>query len=590
MKAASNQEIARIFAEIGEYLQMQNVQFKPRAYARVAETISSMTEGLADIYKRGGVKQLKQIPGVGEAIAEKIIELLETGRLRYYEKLKKSKPVNLSELTAVDGIGPKRIAVLYQKLGIRTLKDLEAAAKKGKIETLEGFGKQSQDKILKSIEFVKTSSDRKILGFMLPSIKLLEERIAKRPEVDQVTICGSARRRRDTIGDIDIMATSSKPLPLIEFFVTMPEVGHVYAKGPSKALVRFRNGMDVDLRVVPKESYGAAILYFTGSKDHNILIRELALQKGMTLNEYGLYRIAKGKSRITNGRPKGKMIAGKSEEEIYAALGMQYIPPEIRENTGEIALAREGKVPSLIEYGALKGDLQVQTNWADGAQSIEQMAAAAMAAGLEYIAVTDHTYNLKIAGGLDPKRVLKQIAEIDVLNAQYKKEGVNFRILKGSECDILKDGSLDLPDEILSQLDIVGASVHSFFKLPRPEQTARIIKAMSNPNVDIVFHPTGRRMPRREPYDVDIDAIIAAAKKTNTVLEIDSFPDRSDLNAENIRKCVTAGVKMSIDSDAHHSRHFAFLEYGISQARRGWATKTDIINAWPVEKMLSMLK
>lgn len=573
----NNQDIARILYEISEYLAMQNVPFKPRAYERASEVISSMNEELSDLFKRGGIKQLERLPGVGKSIAQKIVELLKTGKLQYYERLKSRTPVNLSELSAVEGLGPKRIKVLYQKLGIKTVRDLEKAAQAKKIQSIEGFGGKTEERILKSIAFVKSNGERRSLGVMMPSIAALEKRIRNRPEVDQVTICGSIRRRRETIGDIDILATSSKPLAVIDFFVKMPEVAHVYAKGPTKALVRFKSNMDVDLRVVPKDVYGAAVQYFTGSKDHNVVVRELAQKKGYKLNEYGLF---KGE----------KLIAAETEAEIYKALGLEWMPPELRENTGEIELAIQHKIPQLIEYQSLKGDLQVQSNWADGTASIEQMAAAAMKRGLEYIAITDHTQSLKVARGLTPKQLREQMKEIDKLNAGYREQGVKFRILKGTECDILKDGSLDLPDDILSQLEVVGISIHSHFKLSRGEQTERIIKAMRNPHADILFHPTGRIISRREAYEVDIDAVIAAAKKTRTVLEINAFPDRSDLNSENIKKAVTAGVRLAIDSDAHSTLHFPYLEYGISQARRGWAKPQDVINTLPVDQMLALLK
>ncbi len=576
---ASNQEIARILYEIGEYLDMQGVQFKPRAYEKVAETIESLQEEVADIYKKGGLKAVENIPGVGISIAEKIEELLKTGRLKYYEQLKKKTPVDLSSLTKIEGLGPRKIKVLYQKLKIKNLADLEKAAKAGKIAKLEGFGPKSEENILKGLEFVKGHGGRFVLGFILPDILAIRDRLKKLKEVRRIEVAGSVRRWKETVGDADILVTSDQPKPVMDYFVSMPEVARVLAHGETKSAVKLKNGMDMDLRVVPEESYGAALAYFTGSKDHNVALRQIAIKKSYTLNEYGLF---KGKAEA-----KGKLVAGRSEQEIYKALGMDYIEPEMREMKGEIALAQKGKLPKLVGYGDLQGDLQVQTDWTDGEKSIEEMAEAAMKAGLEYIAITDHTKRLAMTRGLDDKRILKQIAEIDRLNHKFKGK---IRILKGSECDILKDGSLDLSDEVLAKLDVVGASVHSLFNLPRQEQTERIKKAMRNKNVDILFHPTGRLIQRREPYDVDMDEIIKTAKATGTVLEIDASPDRLDIKDEYIKRCVEAGVKMAIDSDAHNDSHFQFITYGIAQARRGWATKNDIINAWPVEKMLSFLK
>lgn len=578
----SNQEIARVLYEIGEYLEMQDVAFKPRAYAKVAQTIESLQEEAGDIYKKGGLKAIGEIPGVGASIAEKIEELIKTGRCLYYEQLKKKAPVNLSELTAVEGLGPKKIKKLYEKLGIKNLKDLERAAKQGKVRKLEDFGPRSEANILEGIQFLKQSRGRFLLGFVLPDILAIKDRLRKLKEVKQLAVAGSVRRHKETIGDADILVVSDNPKPVMDYFVSMPEVVKVFAHGETKSAIKLKNGLDVDLRVVPEESYGAALNYFTGSKDHNVLLRQLAIKKGYKLNEYGLFKISKGKEI---------RIAGRTEEEIYKALDLDYIEPELREMTGEIEAAKNHNLPELIGYGDLKGDLQVQTNWTDGDKSIEEMANYAMKAmGFSYIAITDHTKRLAMTGGLDAKKIQRQWKEIDRLNQHFRDSGLKFRVLKSTECDILKDGSLDLPDEVLAKLDVVGASIHSYFNLSKKEQTERLKKAMNNPNVDIVFHPTGRLIQKRKPYEFDIDEIIGMAKKTRTVLEINGSPERLDLKDEYIRKCVEAGVKMVIDSDAHNDSHFHFSGYGIAQARRGWAIKNDIINAWPIEKMLSFLK
>jgi len=573
----TNSEIAKVLYEIGEYLDMQGVAFKPRAYEKAAETIESLPEAVADIYKKGGIKALEDIPGVGVSIAEKVAELIETGHSKFYEDLKKKMPVNLSELTAVEGLGPKKIKKLYQKLGIKNLKDLEAAARAGKIRKLADFGEKSEENILKGIEFLKRSGGRFILGFVWPEISAIAERLRKLKEVKQLEVAGSVRRRKETIGDADILIISDKPQVVMDYFVSMPEVVRVLAHGETKSAVKLKSGLDMDLRVVPEKSYGAALAYFTGSKDHNVALRGWALKKGWKLNEYGLFS-------------GSKQIAGRTEEEIYKKFGLDYIDPELREMNGELEAARLHKLPKLIKYGEVLGDLQVQTNWTDGSASIEEMAMAAKRMGLQYIAITDHTKRLAMTRGLDEKRIVQQMKKIDQLNSKFKARNLKFRILKGTECDILKDGNLDLPDEILSRLDVVGASIHSNFNLSRQEQTERLKKVMRNPHVDIIFHPTGRLIQRREPYDIDVDDIIKTAKKNNVVLEINSSPDRLDLKDEYIRKCVIAGVKMTIDSDAHAPNHFAFLEYGIAQARRGWAEKKDIINVWPVEKMLKLLR
>jgi len=454
---------------------------------------------------------------------------------------------------------------------------------------------------LKGIGFARGAGVRFVAGLMMPQIREIEARLAGVAGVTKVTVAGSARRRKETIGDIDILAVSSKPAVIMDEFVTKtPGIMTVIANGPTKSSIKIKPGINIDLRVVPAESYGAALNYFTGSKEHNVVIRARANKLGLTLNEYGLFKIKAGSTK-KGAEQEGTRVASRSEEDIYKALKMAYPEPELRENTGEVeaavrefekkasgaATSKTGGLPKLIGYNDLQGDLQVQTNWTDGEGSIEAMARAALACGLKYIVITDHTKRLAMTHGLDEKRICEQWKEIAAVN---KKLGGKIKILKGTECDILKDGSLDLDDETLAQLDVVGVSVHSFFTLPRAEQTARVKRAMENPNVDIFFHPTGRLVNRRPPYDIDIDEIITTAKRTSTILEIDALPERSDLKDEYIRKCVEAGVKMSIDSDAHAAAHFAFLECGIAQARRGWAERADIINAWPLEKMLGFLK
>ena len=560
--------------EIGERLAMKNIPFKPRAYEKAAGVIEGLEEEVARTYQTGGKKALEAIPGVGVSIAEKIEELLRTGHVKYLQGLERKTPVNLAELSRIEGLGPKSIKTLYQKLDIRNIAELEAAAKAGRIAKLEGFGAKKEENILKSIGFAKSSGGRFVLGFEMAEIREIENRLRGLRGALHVTVAGSTRRRKETIGDADILTVSKDPEPIMDFFTAMPEVAHVIAKGVTKSSVKLKSGINVDLRVVPEGSYGAALNYFTGSKDHNVALRRIAITKGWKLNEYGLYR---GK----------KMIAGKTEEELYKAFGMDYVEPELRENTGEIEAAHNHTLPKLIGYDDLRGDLHTHTRATDGSDSIENMAKAAIAHGLKYIAITDHTKRLAMTHGLDEKHIIEQIVEIDRLNKKFKGKIV---ILKGSECDILQDGTLDLSDKILARLDVVGASVHSYFNLPRREQTERMKRAMANPHVDILCHPTGRIINRRPAYDVDMDDLIATAKKTDTIMEIDAIPDRLDLKDEHIRLCVEAGVRMTIDSDAHAPAHFSYLEYGIAQARRGWATKEDIVNAWPLEKMLTFLK
>ena len=579
----SNLQIAGTLREMGELFDMEGVQFKPRAYERAALGVEGLDREATDIYKEGGAKALLKIAGVGAGIAAHMEELFTTGHFSEYERMKKRMPVDIAGLTAVEGVGPKMIRTLYRKLGVKNIRDLERVARKGTIHTIPGFGEKSEQKILKGIEFLKGSGGRRLLGDVLPQVRVLENMIRGFPETDVVAVAGSIRRRKETIGDIDILVTSKKPAKVMERFLGLSFIGHVYASGATKTMVRLKNGIDADLRVVPDASFGAALNYFTGSKEHNVALRERAIKKGYKLNEYGLYKGT-------------RLVAGRTEGEIYTALGLQYIEPEMREMTGEIEAARIGpsgdpsRLPHLISYDDLKGDLQTQTNWTDGVDTIEAMAGAAMRAGLEYIVITDHTKTLAMTGGADEEKLRKQMAAIDAMNKKLQKDGSSFRILKGAEVNILKDGTCDINDSVLQELDVVGAAIHTHFKESCTDQTKRIIRAMENPHVDIIFHLTTRLINRRAPIELDSDAVIEAARRTGTVLEIDAFPDRLDIKDDYIKKCVMAGVKMSIDSDAHSVEHFAVLEYGIAQARRGWAQKKDIINAWPVDTMLGFLK
>ncbi len=563
----------KILYEMAVLLEIKEVAFKPQAYERAAYSIESFGEDVAEIYKKGGLKALEDIPGVGQGIAERIEEYIKTGRIADYEKLKKEFPVDISGLMEIEGVGPKMVKKLYQELGIKNASELEMAAKAGKLEKLEGLGEKSEERILKSISFLRQSQGRFVLGFILPTVRKIVDSLRALPEVKRAEFAGSIRRMQETVGDLDILVISNKPSKVMDFFMKMPEVQEIIAKGQTKTSVRLNIGMDADVRVLPPESFGAALQYFTGDKYHNIALREIAIKKGYKLNEYGLF---KGE----------KLIAGKTEEEIYKKLGMELMEPELRTNHGEIEAALTGKLPKLIGYDDLKGDLQVQTDWTDGENSIKEMAEAAKKQGLEYILITDHTKSLAMTGGLDEKKLMKQMVEID----KVQKQVSGIKILKGSEVNINKDGTLDIDEETLAKLDVVGAAVHSNFNMPEADMTARIIRAMENPNVDILFHPTGRIIKRREPYKLDMDKVIKAAKRTKTVLEIDAFPDRLDLKDEHARKAVGDGVKLAIDSDAHSAGHFKFLEFGIAQARRGWAEKKDVINTRPWEEMLRSLK
>jgi DNA polymerase (family 10) len=591
-----NQELAKIFYNIALYLEMDEVPFRPQAYEKAAVNLEILSEDVESLYKKGGPEALKKIPGVGESIAAHIIEYIKTGKIKEYEALRKKTPVNLEELTAIEGVGPKTVKVFYKKLGVRNLRDLGKAAKTGGIRNLPHFGLRTEQNILQSIEFLKRGKGRFLLGEILPKVYEITAKLKNLNEVKRISEAGSVRRRKETIGDVDILITSSNPQKVIDFFVKLPGAVKIWGKGPTKASIRLKEGFDVDLRVLPEKQFGSALQYFTGSKEHNIVLRKIAIDKGMKLSEYGLFRGAKPRRKTS-----GKMIAGETEKEVYEKLGLGYIEPELRENTGEIEAGQAHQLPQLIGYNDIKGDLHVHSDWdapkesklptgQGGRSSIEEIARAAIKMGYEYVGIADHTKFLAIEHGLNEKQLERRNKEIDKINSKLKTQNSKLRILKGCEANIMADGSIDIKDEALAKLDFVIAGVHSQFKMPKEKMTERIIKAMKNPNVDIVSHPTGRILKRRDEYEIDFDEILKAAKETGTVLEINAYPDRLDLKDANIKKAKESGVKMVINTDAHQINQMRFIEYGVSQARRGWAEKGDIINCWPVDKLLKNLK
>ncbi len=571
-----NQEIANILYDIAYFLEMEGVPFKPYAYEKAAITLENLEEGVDKIYLRGGLKALEQIPGIGKSIAQKIEEYIKTGKIKYYEEFKKTVPVKIDELTAVEGVGPKMVKVLYQKLDIRDLKDLEKAAKEGKIRNLPGFGEKTEKNILQGIRFLKKSGGRFLLGEVLPIVREITSILSKLKEVERINVAGSLRRRKETIGDVDLLVIAKDAEKVMDVFVNLPGVTKVWGKGKTRSSIRLEQGIDVDLRVVPKKCYGSALQYFTGSKEHNIATRKIAIDKKLKLNEYGLF---KGK----------KMIAGKTEEEIYKALGMEWIPSEMRENRGEIEAALAGRLPKVIGYDSVKGDLHCHIKWRGrdgGSNTIEEMAEMAREIGHKYLGIASHTKALKIEHGLNEKELRERDKEIEKLNSKFKIQNSKFTILRGCEANILKDGSIDIKDEALKKLDYAIAGIHSHFKMSKREMTERIIKAMKNPYINIISHPTGRILKRRDEYQIDFDKILRAAKVTGTVLEINSFPERLDLNDIHIRRAKEEGVKMIINTDAHQRDQLRYIEFGIAQARRGWAEVKDIVNCWSPKKML----
>lgn len=591
-----NQELAHIFQKIALYFEMDDepfkssvrgrgsskagiAYFKRQAYEKVAINLETLSESVKDIYKNGGQDALEKIPGVGKNIADKIIEYIKTGKIKEYQVLKKKIPVNIEELISIEGIGPKGILYLYKTLKIKNLKDLERAAKSGKIRNLPNFGEKKEKNILEGINFVKRSRGRFLLGEILPRVQEIISDLRNLKEVKQISEAGSVRRKKETIGDVDILITSKNAKKVIDYFVSIPNVIKVWGKGPTKASVRLSDGFDVDLRVLPDKQFGSALQYFTGSKEHNIVLRKIAIDRGLKLSEYGLFR-------------GSKMIAGKTEKEIYKALKMDYVEPELRENTGEIDASLKNKLPKLINYKDILGDLHIHSKWGDseqeGKSSIKELAELGIKMGYQYIGIADHTKFLRIENGLDEKQLVKRNEEIDKINKKFQASGFKFQVLKGCEANIMANGSIDINDKVLAQMDFVIAGIHSQMKMPKTEMTKRIIKAMENSNVDIISHPTGRILKKRDEYEIDFEKLLKVASDTGTILEINASPLRLDLNSIYIKKTKQIGVKMIINTDAHKKEQLRFMEYGVSQARRGWAEKKDIINARPVEKLLKI--
>jgi len=564
-----NQEVAQILFEIGEFLELQEIPFKPQAYQQAAIVIDNMEEDISSLYKKEGIDGLKKIPGVGKSIAANIEEFLKTGKIKYFKELKKASPIDLEQLTRVEGLGVKRIKRLWKELGVRNLKDLEKALDDHKIAPLFGFGEKMEENILESIQFLKQGRGRFLLREIIPEVERISEKFKKIKGVVALSVAGSTRRRKETIGDVDFLVaikdTTDKYLveKIMNTFVSMDDVTKVVGKGETKSSIKTKKGLDMDLRLVKDSSFGAALLYFTGSKDHNIALRRIAIKQGYKLNEYGLFR-------------NERRIKGETEEEVYEKLGMDWIPPEIRENQGELEAATKKSLPTLIETKNIKGDFHCHTSWDGGEHSIKEMAERAIELGYEYLGIADHTQSLKIENGLDEKRLLEQRKEIDLLNQTFLKKGINFKVLQGSEVDILKDGSLDINDKTLKILDYVSVSVHSNFKMGKREMTKRIIKAIEHPLVKILNHPTGMILGKRGEYEVDIDAVLKAAQENNVALEINSY--RSDIGYQTAKRAKEMGIKLTIGSDAHNRKELVDIQFGVYQARRGWLEKKDVLN------------
>ncbi len=571
-----NQEIASVLYDIADIYEILNVEWKPIAYRKAARAVESLSKELSEIYKEGGLKALMELPGIGRGIGGHIEELLTTGRDKEYEQMKKKIPKGISDLINVPGMGPKRAMILNKKLHISSMKQLEAAAKAGKIAKLAGFGKTSQENILKAIGLVQKGVERQIIGYAMPVVDDIIEKLRSLKEIKRISPAGSTRRMLETIGDVDILVTSSNPEKVMSFFTKMPNVMQILAKGPTKSTVILDTGLQVDVRVLKDEEYGSALQYFTGSKDHNVKLRGIAIQKGYKLSEYGMF------NRKTN-----KRVAGRTEEEIYKKLGMDIMPPEMRENRGEIEAAIKHKLPKLVELKDIKGDFHMHSKHSDGMNTIQEMAEAAHKLGYDYIALSDHSKSEHVAHGMDEKRLKNYLKEIDEVNKRLKGK---ITILKSSEVDILPNGEMDFSDNILKQFDTVIGSVHSAFKSPEDKMTKRIISAIENEHVDIIGHPTGRLIHRREPYAVNIEKIAKSAADNNKVLEVNSYPDRADLKDIHIKSAIEKGAKIAIDTDSHATSHLKFMFVGVAQARRGWAEKKDVVNTMNLRDVKKFFK
>jgi len=570
--AISNSEIADLFDQLGDLLDIEGENpFRVQAYHRAARTIRSQPRSLADMVTNG--EDLTRLPGIGEAIAKKIKTLVQTGKLPQLEQVLARTPRTLVDLMQIEGLGPKRVKTLFSLLEIKNLEDLERAARNGRIRQLPGFGPKTEALILRHLDRAMTG-EKRFLRYEAEGVaNALLDYLTETPGVDRIVIAGSFRRWKETVGDLDILVTIRKRSSVMERFLRYERIDEVISHGATRSSVRLKNTMQVDLRVVAKESFGAALQYFTGSKAHNVELRTLAVKQGLKINEYGVFR---GEDRL----------AGETEEEVYGCLGLAYIAPELREGKGEVSAAREGRLPELITLDDIRGDLHCHSKETDGQNDLKTMAEAAKALGYQYLAITDHSKRLTVAKGLDEARLRRQMEQIDRINDSL--DGIV--LLKGIEVDILEDGSLDLPDSVLRELDLTVCSVHYKFNLSKKEQTDRILRAMDNPYCNIIAHPTGRLINKRAPYPIDLERILLEAKTHGCILEINAQPERLDLNDDHCLLAQEIGVKLAISTDAHSTEGLKLMRYGVAQARRGWLEGENIVNTLPLASLRKLLK
>ncbi len=573
MSSVKNREVAAVLYEMAELLELQaENRFKIIAYSKAARAIESLQEDIVKVCQEG---RLEAIPGVGKAIAAKVEEYLQTGQIQAHQELLAKTPPGLAQLLQISGLGPKTIAMLHEKLGVSSLDDLEAAAREHRIRRLPRMGPTREGNILRAIERYKKRSTRILYSAAEPAVQQIMSYLQGLEGIEHITAAGSFRRAKETVGDIDILATASRPEEIVAAFVRMPLVEEVLARGPTKASVVVRDTIQVDLRIVEHRSFGTVLQYFTGSKEHNVRLRQIALDRGYSLSEYSLTRLSDGRELFFD-----------REEDVYSALGLAYIPPEMREDRGEIEAAMHGRLPELVAVGDIRGDLHVHSNWSDGMASLLDLARAARGLGYEYIAVCDHSPSVGIAGGLSPERLMQKMQAVDAANEEL--EGIT--ILMGAEVDIKADGKLDYPDDLLAECDVVVASVHMAQQQSERALTGRLVSAIENENVDIIAHPTGRIIGQREPYDIDLQAVFEAAARTGTAMEINAYPSRLDLSDVNARAAKEAGVKMAINSDAHDIEQLTTMKYGVNVGRRAWLESHDLLNAMPLSDLCSLLK
>ena len=566
-----NRQVAETLERIADILDVQGeIAYKGIAYRRAADQIAHLSEPIADIWTRG---ELRSIPGVGEAMEKKIGELLQTGRMEYYERLQQEVPAGVLDLLSIPDVGPKTARLLWQKLGVASVDEAEQAARAGRIRELSGMGARSEQKILEGIALLRRRSGRTPLGEAWPVAEDILAALRKVPGVVKASAAGSLRRRRSTIGDLDLLVAAADAGPVMKAFAALPGVAEVSLSGPTKTTVILQNGLQADLRVLPPERYGSLLQYFTGSKEHNVHLRGLAQNMHLSLSEYGFKR-------------GGEEILCPDEEDVYRTLGLPLIPPELREDRGEIEAALAGQLPHLVSEADIVGDLHAHTDWSDGAASLEVMAEAARRKGYRYLVVSDHSQSLGIARGLTVERLREQRAEIARLNNRYR----DFTLLHGTEVEIRGDGSLDFPDDVLAELDVVVASVHSGLRQPEEEITARVVKAMRNPYVDMIGHPSGRILGQREESAVHMETLLQVAAETGTALEVNASPHRLDLDDIHIRRAAAMGILLAINSDAHNPDGLDAMAFGVATARRGWAEPRHILNTLPVDALRATLK